>query len=111
MARKVETIVHMTDDLDGSKADQTVSFTWDGTSYEIDLSKKNATALTKAIQPYLDAARKVSNRTAKPAVARARAKTPYDRADLIKWAEGKGYTVAQRGRVAQSIVDEYMSQK
>jgi hypothetical protein len=44
MAKKVETIVTLTDDLDGSKADRTLAFGYDGGSYEIDLSKKNATA-------------------------------------------------------------------
>jgi hypothetical protein len=31
--------VTLTDDLDGSKADRTVSFSYDGVSYEVDLSK------------------------------------------------------------------------
>ena len=52
-------IVTTTDDIDGSKGAQTVAFTFDGTSYEIDLSKKNATALAKALQPYIDAGRKM----------------------------------------------------
>ena len=42
------TIVQLTDDLDGSEADKTVSFSLDGVSYEIDLSQKNASALEKA---------------------------------------------------------------
>ena len=37
------------DDLDGSAAAETVSFALDGTSYEIDLSKKNASAFRKAL--------------------------------------------------------------
>ncbi len=40
MARR--TIVELTDDLDGGKAEETISFRLDGTGYEIDLSKANA---------------------------------------------------------------------
>ena len=58
MARKVETIVTLTDDLDGGKADRTVSFSYAGAAYEIDLSKKNAGALEKVLAPYIGAARR-----------------------------------------------------
>jgi len=57
MARSEEVIV--IDDLDGSKAVQTVRFGLDGKSYEIDLSAKNARALDRALAPYVAAARKV----------------------------------------------------
>ena len=56
MAQKVT--VTMTDDIDGTKADETVSFRIDGTSYEIDLSKKNAAALRRVFTPYLGPARR-----------------------------------------------------
>jgi hypothetical protein len=52
MARKVQAIVTLTDDLDGTKAERTVSFSYDGAAYEIDLSKKNAAALDKLLAPY-----------------------------------------------------------
>jgi hypothetical protein len=50
-------IVQLIDDLDGSHADETVSFALDGKSYEIELNKKNATALRKALAPYIEQAR------------------------------------------------------
>ena len=40
MAQKVE--ITVVDDLDGSPAAETVSFAFGGTSYEIDLSSRNA---------------------------------------------------------------------
>jgi hypothetical protein len=55
MAKTV--IVKLTDDLDGSDADETVSFGLDGKMYEIDLNKKNATALRKAIGEYIEKGR------------------------------------------------------
>ena len=47
MAREV--IEKIVDDLDGGDATETVSFGLDGTSYEIDLSKKNAAAFRKLL--------------------------------------------------------------
>jgi len=43
MAQKVQVVLE--DDLDGGTADETVLFGLDGTSYEIDLNKKNAAEL------------------------------------------------------------------
>ena len=50
------TITQITDDLDGSRDADTYSFAWEGTSYTIDLSKKNAKAFEKALEPYLGSA-------------------------------------------------------
>jgi len=47
MAQKVE--VTLVDDLDGGKADETISFSLDGTQYVIDLSGKNATRLRESL--------------------------------------------------------------
>jgi hypothetical protein len=51
------TTVKLIDDLDGTNADETLVFALDGKSYELDLSKRNAAALRKVLQPYLDVAR------------------------------------------------------
>lgn len=53
MAKKVETIVTLVDDLDGGKAERTITFGFDGATYEIDLSKRNAAAFEKVLGPYL----------------------------------------------------------
>lgn len=50
-------VVKLVDDLDGGDADETVAFGLDGRSYEIELSKRNASALRKALGPYVDKAR------------------------------------------------------
>jgi hypothetical protein len=55
MAKSV--FVRLTDDLDGSEADETVIFSIDSKSYEIDLNKKNAAELRKVLKPYIDAGR------------------------------------------------------
>ena len=55
MAERVA--VELVDDLDGSVADETVHFTWEGKSLVIDLNKKNGDKLRKAIEPFVAAAR------------------------------------------------------
>lgn len=56
MAQKVQVL--LVDDLDGGEASETVSFSLDGTSYEIDLSADNAGKLRKDFGQYVDHARK-----------------------------------------------------
>ena len=58
MAKTV--ITQVTDDLDGSTGAETISFAYRGTTYEIDLGRRNASAFDKMMKPYLDAARKVT---------------------------------------------------
>lgn len=67
MAQTIE--VKLVDDIDGGNADETVAFGLDGKSYEIELSKKNASALRKALSPYVDSGRPAGR---VPAPGRAR---------------------------------------
>jgi hypothetical protein len=111
MAKKVETIVTLTDDLDGSKADRTVMFGFGGFSYEIDLNKKNATVLEKTLAPYIAAARKVPSKPRRNgrsrANGRAGAGTGADLAAVREWARANGYEVADRGRIPAAVSDAY----
>jgi hypothetical protein len=59
MAKTV--VVKLTDDIDGGDADETIHFSLEGTSYEIDLSAKNAAALRETLKPYIDKGRPASS--------------------------------------------------
>lgn len=50
----------LVDDIDGSRADETVSFMLDGVAYEIDLSAANAARLREALADYVARARRLS---------------------------------------------------
>ncbi|MGH9017002.1 MAG: histone-like nucleoid-structuring protein Lsr2 [Acidimicrobiales bacterium] len=50
-------IVQLTDDFDGGTADETISFSLSGKSYEIDLNSKNAEKLREAFAPFIEKAR------------------------------------------------------
>jgi hypothetical protein len=61
MAKKVT--VTLVDDFDGEgAADETVEFSIDGVSYEIDLSAKNAKKLREVLMQWIEAGRRVGCR-------------------------------------------------
>jgi hypothetical protein len=109
MARKTETVVTLTDDIDGSKADRTISFAFEGASYEIELSKKNASAFEKAMQPYVVVARKAraGATRGRPASTGGRAQSRSDLSEIREWAKAQGMDVSERGRIAQTVQDAY----
>jgi hypothetical protein len=107
MAQKVQVI--LVDDLDGGEAEESVSFSLDGVSYEIDLSSPNAEALREAIAPWVGHARRVSGRAGRgrgPGRPRAAA-AKTDLADVRAWARENGYQVSDRGRVSAEVMTAY----
>ncbi len=62
MAKTVSVVV--TDDLDGTPDAETVAFSVEGQSYEIDLSQKNLAKLQKSLQPFMAAGRRTALRKA-----------------------------------------------
>jgi hypothetical protein len=109
MAKTIVTTTEYTDDLSGGKADSTTAFSFDGTSYEIDLSKANARAFEKVIQPYVSAGRRVRSGRRPSRSGRRSASGKYDLAAVRAWAKDAGYKVSDRGRVAQEVFDAYES--
>ena len=104
------TVTHITDDLDGSKDASEVAFLrFDGVDFLIDLSKKNAAAMAKALKPYLDAATKVSGRTTRSRrTGSSRTSGPRkDLATIREWARGQGIEVSDRGRISAAVIEQY----
>jgi hypothetical protein len=103
MAQKMT--VALEDDLDGGPADETVRFGLGGTEYEIDLSKKNATAFRRQLAPFTDHARKTRReqrrRAGRTASSRERS------GDIRAWAKDHGIEVSDRGRIPASVIEQY----
>jgi hypothetical protein len=97
------TVVTLTDDLDGGQASETVSFSLDGKSYEIDLSAENSERLRSALRPYVEVAR----RAGRPPVTRIRIPAARDSHAIRSWALSNGYSINSRGRIPRPIVDAY----
>jgi hypothetical protein len=109
VARKVQ--VHLLDDIDGGKADETLKFALDGTNYEIDLSSKHADKLRKSLEKFVLAARRVG-RGPVAATGRPRAGTSA-RSDRVQnqairdWAKRRGIELNERGRIPRTIIEQY----
>jgi hypothetical protein len=101
MARKVITTV--LDDIDGSEGAETVTFSYKGVAYEIDLSDENAQKLEDALEPYVSAGRKVGRGTS----SKAKSGSSVDLNAVRAWAADNGIEVAPRGRVAASVIEQY----
>ena len=103
MAKKVS--VALDDDLDGGPADETVRFGLGGAEYEIDLSKKNASAFRKELTPFIERARKAgkgqARRPSRSASSRQRS------GDIRAWAKSQGIAVSERGRIPANVVQQY----
>src|SRR5258708_13732757 len=101
MAQKIT--VALEDDLDGGPAEETVRFGLGGTEYEIDLSKKNATAFRKQLRPFIEHARKAG-----PGQRRRSGRTASSRdrsGDIRAWAKDHGIPLTNRGPIPPTSVD------
>ena len=110
MAQKVQVL--LVDDLDQGPADETVTFALDGTSYEIDLSAKNAAKLRDALSLYVGSARRVGARASGagrgPGRSRPASRRSGNRSAQIRaWARENNIEVSERGRVPASVVAQY----
>jgi hypothetical protein len=74
------TITQITDDIDGSRRAEEVAFSFMGTDYTIDLSKKNRAAFEKAVKPFIEAGTEVSRR-ARPGSSSRASTRPASRTD------------------------------
>ncbi len=111
MAKRTQIITELSDDLDGSEGSQTIAFVWRGTSYEIDLSDKNAAKFEKAMSLYVDHARKAGERPADRRTRGSRAGGAaaggHDTAAIRSWAKEQGVAVNERGRLSRELVAQF----
>src|SRR5829696_989867 len=113
MAQKVQVL--LVDDLDGGEAAETVSFALDGSSYEIDLSRKNAEEMRDSLAKYVGAARKAGRTSTTSSRSsgggrRGGSSTAMDRdqaAAIRSWAKKQGLKVSDRGRIPATIIEQY----
>lgn len=102
-----KTLVILEDDLDGGQADETVSFSLDGVTYDIDLSTKNAGKLRDFLAPYVGSARRIGGRAARGRSAAKASGGGSNTAQIREWARSKGLEVSERGRIPAAITEQY----
>jgi Lsr2 len=103
MAKTVNVIV--TDDIDGSDGAQPVLFSYQGSSYEIDLTPANRDKFSATLAPFVQAARRAG--AAKRPVRTAAVR--QDRAAIRAWAREQGMSVSERGRISSDIIEKYQA--
>lgn len=101
MAQKVQVL--FVDDVDGSEADETVSFALDGVLYEIDVSLTHAQALREAVAPWLGHARRTGGRSSRTAAKGRPVVQKVDLTALREWARENGFEVSDRGRISGEV--------
>lgn len=105
MAQRVQVVLE--DDLDGGKADETVSFSLDGVSYEIDLSTRNANKMRDAFALYVGSARKVGGRRRRSSGRASSSSRSGSSAEIREWARRNGWDIPDRGRIASEVREAY----
>jgi hypothetical protein len=110
------TTVSLVDDIDGSEAEQSVSFGLEGIDYQIDLSRIHAQALRDALAPYTAAARRTGGpratqrATGPQSTANGHASPGRSRSantEIRAWAAGHGVTLAERGRIPARVIEAF----
>lgn len=97
-----KTIVVLSDDIDGSPANESIQFALDGTGYEIDLNDEHARELRETLQRFTQAGRKTSGSRTRRA-GRKSTSPGMDIKAVRLWALDNGFKVNFRNfRVCDS---------
>lgn len=110
MAQK--TIVELVDDLDGGKADESLTFSLDGVEYAIDLSAKNAGKLRDSLAQFVGHAQRVGGRKQRGAGTRTSVRAGGDKAQnhaIREWARSEGKQISDRGRIPAELIAEFQA--
>ena len=105
MAQRVQVV--LTDDVDGSEGAETVSFSYNGVDYELDLSAKNAKKFHDNLQFYADHGRRVGGRTRRGPGSGKTTQVSSDNATIRAWAKANGIDVPARGRISNSVREQF----
>jgi Lsr2 len=110
------TQVKLVDDLDGGEAAESVAFSLDGKTYEIDLSEKHAAALRDAFAPFIGGARRAGNAAkvgSQQRMSTVRSTGPDrargETAAIREWANVNGLEVSTRGRISSTVLEAYQN--
>jgi len=105
MAQKI--ITQLVDDIDGKELHdgegETITFALDGTTYEIDLSLKNADTFRGLFQDYIANGRRVGRKAGSGSKRSGSSNTR----EIREWAQQQGLDVPARGRLPKAVTDAW----
>jgi len=105
MAQRVQYM--LVDDVDGSTAVETVTFSLDGVSYEIDLTAANAKKLRNDFATWVGHARRSGGRKSSRKTGASAGQRRGDLSAVRQWARKNGHQVSDRGRISADILAAY----
>ena len=108
------TEVKLVDDLDGGEAAESIAFSIDGKSYEIDLSEQHAAELRDAFAPFVGSARRAGGGSPASTRLKASARSGRSReetAAIREWANANGHEVSTRGRIPSNVIEAYENRR
>jgi hypothetical protein len=102
-----KTVITKIDDLTGREFEkgETITFAFEGKTYEIDLNTFNARNFRRSMAKYMANARKVAE--SKKTDGRKVKHDPEYVHNVRAWAKENGYEVSDRGRVPNAIYEAY----
>jgi hypothetical protein len=108
------TRVELVDDIDGKVLKdgdgETVSFSQDGTTYEIDLSRRNADKFRGLFQDYIAAGRRVGDGRNRRSGSSSTTASDYDPRAVRKWAASNKVEVPARGRIPREVLERFRAE-
>ncbi len=99
--------MELVDDVDGSRAAQTVRFAVDGQDYEIDLNDAHARELRAVIEPFVAAGRRVGGAGRRVSTRAVTAARSYDPQAVRAWAASRKIALPARGRIPARVLALY----
>ena len=110
MAQKVQVLLVCDLHDDEAEGSETVTFSLDGASYEIDVCDEHAGGLRDAFAPYVGAARRAgrtggTGRSARRSSGSARSSRGVS--EVREWARKNGHQVSERGRISSVVQQAY----
>lgn len=103
------TITELIDDIDGTKAEATITFAFDNQVYEIDLNAEHKAQIESALAPFIEKARKVAKTGTgtRGRKSSTPARTREENAAIRTWARENGLDVPDRGRISGEVIEAY----
>lgn len=103
--------IQLVSDLSGTEiADgkgETVTFSLDGSTHEIDLTSKEADKFRGLFMDYIAVGRKVGGRGKRRTAASGSGRSKEELAAIRQWLRDNGHEVNDRGRIKSELIDMY----
>ena len=92
---------------DETPAGETITFSLDGSKYDIDLCAEHAGQLRESFAGYVGVARRASGPAPSGGARRRRNRGSGDAAAIREWARERGLPVPERGRIPADLAKRY----